>query len=214
MGMLLAIWVGRMIECFCTISGEEESSAGRSLSSTSQISTLDSLSLLSKVSSTCSFLAPSEARVRALLQLTYYLKKTSTWLKTPTPKLSYTLLGITLNFVYTSTCATHPVPDKISTPSSAEPSTQLPAHAMTTTPSIDSSSRTFHPFSRLPMEIRLQIWGYATPYNFTRGTDADNFRIVRIQRIGNTYYRHEGLPTIFFVNRESRYEAARVDGGA
>ncbi|CAN9224121.1 unnamed protein product [Alternaria alternata] len=83
----------------------------------------------------------------------------------------------------------------------------------------------FHPFSRLPAELRAKIWAIAledqkeqVPDDWTLGVG-----------YGNTVTIHEheemdgekqssimstrGYPTLFAVNREARYEAAKVDGG-
>jgi hypothetical protein len=99
---------------------------------------------------------------------------------------------------------------------STEPSIS-PTHIMVTRPS--SPVRTFHPFPRLTAELRCQIWAYALPESLTDPT-ARYPHYVSIQ-LANTndsitnVYRSDPrcLHPLFYVNRESRSEAARTDGG-
>jgi hypothetical protein len=65
---------------------------------------------------------------------------------------------------------------------------------------------TFHPFSRLPLELRLMIWRYAIP----------NDRVIEIRSWGNFLHApikysvapHQ-TPAVLQVNQESRQEALR-----
>jgi hypothetical protein len=83
-----------------------------------------------------------------------------------------------------------------------------------------------HFFSRLPAELRARIWAIAVNDQIEQVSGrwpSDNYT-------GNTVTIHEhkevdgekqlsitstrGYPTLFAVNREARYEAAKIDGGA
>ena len=84
----------------------------------------------------------------------------------------------------------------------------------------------FHPFSRLPAELRAKIWAIALEDQKEQVPDHWSFGFG----YGNTVTIHEheemdgekqssimstrGYPTLFAVNREARYEAGKVDGGA
>ncbi|KAB2099291.1 hypothetical protein AG0111_0g12547 [Alternaria gaisen] len=84
----------------------------------------------------------------------------------------------------------------------------------------------FHPFSRLPAELRAKIWAIALEDQKEQVQDYCS----RYTGYGNTVTIHEheemdgkkqlsilstrGYPTLFAVNREARYETAKVDGGA
>jgi hypothetical protein len=85
------------------------------------------------------------------------------------------------------------------------------AHIHTNT--YTSSDWTFHPFPRLPAELRAIIWTHALsnepdivpPRHFIHIHQENNNFHIRLVR---------NHPILFFVNREARYEAARIDGGA
>jgi hypothetical protein len=89
----------------------------------------------------------------------------------------------------------------------------VPHASATTTSTSSATSRTFHPFPRLPAELRADIWALALsnqptirPFrHFIHIHQKNDFLYVRLPR---------NLPTLFFVNREARYEAACIDGGA
>jgi hypothetical protein len=89
----------------------------------------------------------------------------------------------------------------------------------------------FHPFSRLPAELRARIWAIALEDQREQGTD--HLRMIRGFHVNAVeVHEHEkmdgvgvrekqlrvvttrGYPTLFSVSREARYEAAKVDGGA
>ncbi|CAN9355750.1 unnamed protein product [Alternaria alternata] len=84
----------------------------------------------------------------------------------------------------------------------------------------------FHPFSRLPAELRAKIWAIAledqkeqVPDYWLRDTGNSNTvtfhehkEVDREKQLSIMSTR--GYPTLFAVNREARYEAAKVDGGA
>ncbi|KAI4638251.1 hypothetical protein J4E93_010250 [Alternaria ventricosa] len=83
---------------------------------------------------------------------------------------------------------------------------------------------TFHPFPRLPAEIRVKIWAIALQDQYkdrlfrqdlywTPGLVENNVTLFRSQD-GFYVNTSRGYPTHFFVNREARSEAARCDGGA
>jgi len=82
---------------------------------------------------------------------------------------------------------------------------------------------TFHPFLRLPAEIRVKIWAIALQDQYLeRPCDEDTDRMfvwvensVTLITSQNGFYviPSRGYPTHFFVNREARAEAARCDGG-
>jgi hypothetical protein len=57
---------------------------------------------------------------------------------------------------------THTMAAENSTPPYTQPTTQLFVHTMADT----SSTESFHPFSRLPAELRLYIWACALPVTF------------------------------------------------
>jgi hypothetical protein len=88
---------------------------------------------------------------------------------------------------------------------------------MATRPS--TSTRTFHLFPSLPPELRCQIWTYALPESFTN-PPPEYTHYISIQvanandSIGAVYRsKQRRLHPLFYVNRESRSEAARMDGG-
>ncbi|KAI8943753.1 hypothetical protein NX059_001730 [Plenodomus lindquistii] len=78
----------------------------------------------------------------------------------------------------------------------------------------------FHPFPHLPYELRMQIWAYAIPESFLKtATSFSSGRgCIRL-------YKSAGLatprlleharpyPALFAVNREARFETARIDRG-
>jgi hypothetical protein len=71
----------------------------------------------------------------------------------------------------------------------------------------------FHPFSRLPAELRLRIWEFALdndPATYTRN------RNITISRFKGRYRVtiNQRYSSLFAVNRECRYEAATMLGGA
>jgi hypothetical protein len=84
----------------------------------------------------------------------------------------------------------------------------------------------FHPFSRIPAELRAKIWAIALEDEKEQVPDSCSIDAG----YGNTLTIHEhegkdgekklsimstrGYPTLFAVNREARYEAAKIDGGA
>ena len=82
-----------------------------------------------------------------------------------------------------------------------------------------------HPFSRLPAEIRAKIWAIALhDQTSTVPTNpsyrlylhlSDTANVVAIHQVGSSIRvkTNRGYPTLFFVNREARYEAAKLDGG-
>jgi hypothetical protein len=84
----------------------------------------------------------------------------------------------------------------------------------------------FHPFSRLPPELRTKIWAIAiedqkelVPDYWSFGTDFGNTVIIHEHEEMDGEKRSSILstrsyPTLFAVNREARYEAAKVDGCA
>jgi hypothetical protein len=87
---------------------------------------------------------------------------------------------------------------------------------------------TFRLFSRLPTELRLQIWAHALPQSFTKPEFGSTLTIraekvvsvsprgrrpVKAEGIIRTPQRTRRLPIIFFVNHESRQEAARLERG-
>ncbi|KAI4706500.1 hypothetical protein J4E89_008918 [Alternaria sp. Ai002NY15] len=83
---------------------------------------------------------------------------------------------------------------------------------------------TFHPFSRLPAEIRVNIWAIALQDQYEERPRKDSLvwifdcieNNVTLFRSQDGFYVNtsRGYPTHFFVNREARSEAARCDGGA
>jgi hypothetical protein len=90
--------------------------------------------------------------------------------------------------------------------------------------------QSFHPFPRLPTELRLQIWACAMPSSFihrdightiSASITQDKYPVDFSRKpdagdgVTPTHLdRSHHLPTIFSVNRESRSEAAFIDGGA
>jgi hypothetical protein len=85
--------------------------------------------------------------------------------------------------------------------------------------------RNFNAFSHLPAEIRAKVWAIALQDQIVRQWRSDTDPLPRhtidihqykdqegIERVNMMLTR--GYPSLFFVNREARYEAARVDGGA
>jgi len=82
---------------------------------------------------------------------------------------------------------------------------------------------TFHPFPRLPAEIRFKIWAIALQDQYEeRPSPEDLFWTFNSLENNVTLFRNHGgfyvitsrgYPTHFFVNREARAEAARCDGG-
>jgi hypothetical protein len=91
-----------------------------------------------------------------------------------------------------------------------ETSTSL-AHAMAT----ESSIQAFHFFPDLPPELCCQIWAHALPKSFsntrprrphclTLEATAPNGHVTNV-------VRSRDLHPLFYVNRESRSEASRID---
>ena len=84
----------------------------------------------------------------------------------------------------------------------------------------------FHPFSRLPAELRAKIWAIALedqkeqvrdcwslePSHSNTVTIHEHIEVDEEKQLSITTTR--GYPTLFAVNREACYEAAKVDGGA
>jgi hypothetical protein len=100
---------------------------------------------------------------------------------------------------------------KYSTPPSTQPTTQLFEHTMADA----SLTEPFHPFFRLPAELRLHIWACALPVTFAaRDIHSQPIRSMTLVEIDGDHYIHDSLPVIFFINSEARQEAARMDGGA
>ena len=82
---------------------------------------------------------------------------------------------------------------------------------------------TFHLFPRLPAEIRLKVWAVALQDQYDECPCYEDLmwmgstdNTVTIFWVDNHVYvkTDRGYPTLFFVNREARSEAARLDGGA
>lgn len=83
----------------------------------------------------------------------------------------------------------------------------------------------FHPFTRLPAEVRARIWAIALEDQITRVSETFWSRFDG--RGSVVIHEHEekdghgrlivisthGYPALFSVNREARYEAAKLDGG-
>ncbi|KAF7678847.1 hypothetical protein GT037_002595 [Alternaria burnsii] len=105
--------------------------------------------------------------------------------------------------------------------------TDVSAKAMTAGKVEETMQKTaFHLFSRLPAELRAKIWAIALEDQKEQVPDYDSV----VTGYGNSVIIHEhkevdgkkqfsilstrGYPTLFAVNREARYEAAKVDGGA
>jgi len=79
------------------------------------------------------------------------------------------------------------------------------------------ATQAFHLFPSLPAELRARVWAIAlhNQIEYVDDLDFDRPNEVRIHEekgkiIVNTF---RGYPPLFFVNREARYEAAKVDGG-
>lgn len=71
----------------------------------------------------------------------------------------------------------------------------------------------FHPFSRLPAELRLRIWEFALQVDPAIHTKNRNITISRLKG----RYRvtiSQRYSSLFAVNRECRYEATTTLGGA
>ena len=77
----------------------------------------------------------------------------------------------------------------------------------------------FHAFPRLPAEIRAQIWAIALEDRIYRPDKHARVKphpnTVFISQVGQKLRvrTRRRYPALFFVNREARYEAAKVDGG-
>lgn len=83
----------------------------------------------------------------------------------------------------------------------------------------------FHPFPRLPAELRARIWAIALQDRIHRPERSSLWIIwecvpspvntVFIRQVQDNIHvkTRRGYPTLFFVSREARYEAAKVDGG-
>ncbi|KAI4706490.1 hypothetical protein J4E89_008908 [Alternaria sp. Ai002NY15] len=80
-----------------------------------------------------------------------------------------------------------------------------------------NSKPTFHPFPRLPAELRARVWAIALndQIKYFRSNQVDVPNEIHIHEEKGTITAHaiRGYPTLFFVNREARYEAAKIDGG-
>ncbi|KAL1796111.1 hypothetical protein ACET3X_006335 [Alternaria dauci] len=86
----------------------------------------------------------------------------------------------------------------------------------------------FHPFPRLPAELRTRIWAMAVNDQIELAPQPFHLWVLRLS--GNSIIIHEheekdgnkhlsvtttrGYPALFQVNREARYEAVKADGGA
>ncbi|KAI4620753.1 uncharacterized protein J4E87_007081 [Alternaria ethzedia] len=77
----------------------------------------------------------------------------------------------------------------------------------------------FHPFPRLPAEIRANIWAIALEDRIYRPEKHHRvippLNTVFVSQFGTKVWvkTSRRYPALFFVNREARYEAARADGG-
>jgi len=77
----------------------------------------------------------------------------------------------------------------------------------------------FHAFPRLPVELRAKIWTIALEDRIYRpdmyGRIIPHINMVKVSQFRGEIHVHtrRGYPTLFLVNREARYEAARADGG-
>jgi hypothetical protein len=69
----------------------------------------------------------------------------------------------------------------------------------------------FHPFPRLPVELRFQIWAFAIPDSFPFlhiREDPDGYRLY-----GGETKDYRTFLTLLTTNREVRSEIARITGG-
>ncbi|KAI4638262.1 hypothetical protein J4E93_010261 [Alternaria ventricosa] len=79
-----------------------------------------------------------------------------------------------------------------------------------------STTQTFHLFPSLPAELRARVWAISLQdqIEYIDSTEADFPDEVRIHEEGGIIAQSiRGYPSLFFVNREARYEAAKIDGG-
>ena len=78
------------------------------------------------------------------------------------------------------------------------------------------TTQTFHPFPRLPAELRARVWAIAL-HSQIEYVDRDEVHFtdeIRIHQEDEVIAQSlRGYPSLFFVNREARYEAAKIDGG-
>ncbi|KAH9878738.1 hypothetical protein IAQ61_002012 [Plenodomus lingam] len=97
----------------------------------------------------------------------------------------------------------------------------LPQHLSLPTIATQSTP-TFHPFPHLPYELRIKIWAYAIPDSFlkTAISFSEGRGCIRLYRTGSgdeiipRFFPHARIyPVLFAVNREARFEVARIDGG-
>jgi hypothetical protein len=74
---------------------------------------------------------------------------------------------------------------------------------------------TFHPFPRLPAELRVYIWALAIPRDYLDATLAYPIGIQSdsVRRSGYRVIPARKSPVLFTVNCEARSETARVDRG-
>jgi len=79
------------------------------------------------------------------------------------------------------------------------------------------ATRNFHPFSRLPAELRARVWAIAVHDQIEdlgiAHIDLENQVNIHEEKGKIIAYTFRGYPSLFFVNREARYEAAKIDGG-
>jgi hypothetical protein len=78
---------------------------------------------------------------------------------------------------------------------------------------ISTTDRAFHPFPRLPAGLCTNIWAHALS---NEPTIAPIRHFIHIHQEGSDFHIRlvRTHPILFFVSREARYEAARIDGGA
>jgi len=80
------------------------------------------------------------------------------------------------------------------------------------------ATRTFHLFSRLPAELRARTWAIALHDQIehlgSAYIDLENQVNVHEEKGKIIVNAFRGYPSLFYVNREARYEAAKIDGGA
>jgi len=72
---------------------------------------------------------------------------------------------------------------------------------------LQSSQVTFHPFPRLPVELRIQIWALGAPRRvFTfKPSGRYRYRVPKVRYLLEEAFMIAKLPEILSVNRESRY---------
>jgi hypothetical protein len=87
----------------------------------------------------------------------------------------------------------------------------LPLKKVISTLTRKPKDRIFHLFPQLPAELRLQIWTFA----LQEDTELVQSRNITIYKFTNTFKIRlsRRYHTLFAVNQESRFEAAKVLGG-